>query len=91
MQWVVNLIFSQFTPNALSSIGFRYFYVFFCFNMIALLCYIFFYPETKGRTLEQMDQLFGDQLVPHALQDPEAANAAEKEMEISRVETADRR
>jgi hypothetical protein len=32
--------------------------------------------RTKGKTLEQMDTLFGDQLVPHALQDPNGAAAA---------------
>lgn len=32
--------------------------------------------ETKGKTLEQMDELFGDQLVPHALEDPQAAAIA---------------
>ncbi|KAJ4353202.1 uncharacterized protein N0V89_004928 [Didymosphaeria variabile] len=74
--WTVNLIFAQFSPQALTSIEFKYFYVFFCFNIIALLCYWFFYPETKGKTLEQMDELFGDQLVPHAMQDPAAAAAA---------------
>lgn len=81
--WVVNLIFAQFSPQALSAIEFRYFYVFFVFNVIAFLCYWFFYPETKGRTLEQMDELFGDQLVPHALQDPAAAAAAvEKDIAV---------
>ncbi|KAJ9138191.1 High-affinity glucose transporter 5 [Pleurostoma richardsiae] len=74
--WAVNLIFSQFTPDALSAVGFKYFYVFFAFNIIAMFCYMFFFPETKGRTLEQMDELFGDQLVPHALRDPAAAQAA---------------
>ncbi|KAJ5240842.1 general substrate transporter [Penicillium citrinum] len=58
--WTFNLIFAQFTPSALTNIGFRYFYVFFVFNVIAGLCYFFFYPETKGKTLEQMDLLFGD-------------------------------
>ncbi|KAK8052602.1 hexose carrier protein [Apiospora rasikravindrae] len=71
--WAVNLIFAQFTPAALATIGFRYFYVFFALNLVAFLCYWLFYPETKGRTLEQMDELFGDQLVPHALQDETAA------------------
>ncbi|KAJ4337529.1 hypothetical protein N0V95_008314 [Ascochyta clinopodiicola] len=74
--WVVNLIFAQFSPLALTAIEFQYFYVFFVFNIIAFLCYWFFFPETKGKTLEQMDELFGDQLVPHAMQDPEAAAAA---------------
>ncbi|KAJ5407920.1 hypothetical protein N7509_001803 [Penicillium cosmopolitanum] len=58
--WTFNLVFAQFSPSALTNIGFRYFYVFFVFNIIAMLCYSFFYPETKGKTLEQMDLLFGD-------------------------------
>jgi MFS family permease len=69
--WAVNLIFAQFTPSALASIEFKYFYVFFVFNIIAMLCYIFFYPETKGRTLEQMDELFGDRRVPQAMKEKE--------------------
>ncbi|GMF78492.1 unnamed protein product [Aspergillus oryzae] len=85
--WTVNLIFAQFTPGALSSVGFKYFYLFFALNLIAMLCYYFFYPETKGRTLEQIDELFGDQLVPHALEDPEGAQAAmEKEAQVAHVE-----
>ena len=43
------------------------------------MCYILFFPETKGKTLEQMDELFGDQLVPHALEDPVGAEAAMEE------------
>jgi hypothetical protein len=78
--WTVNLVFAQFTPSALDSVGFKYFYLFFALNLIAATCYYFFFPETKGRTLEQIDELFGDQLVPHALEDPDAAHAAmEKE------------
>ncbi|KAL1598473.1 hypothetical protein SLS59_006757 [Nothophoma quercina] len=76
VNWTVNLIFAQFSPQALSTIEFKYFYVFFVFNIIAFLCYWFFFPETKGKTLEQMDELFGDQLVPHAMEDPAAAAAA---------------
>ncbi|EON70080.1 hypothetical protein W97_09346 [Coniosporium apollinis CBS 100218] len=81
--WTFNLVFAQFSPGALSNIGFRYFYVFFVFNVIALVCYILFYPETKGKTLEQMDELFGDQLVPHALQDSAAASAAIERISFS--------
>ncbi|KAF5003570.1 hypothetical protein FDECE_9884 [Fusarium decemcellulare] len=81
--WLVNLVFAQFSPSALTKIGFRYFYVFFVFNFIALLCYWFFYPETKGRTLEQMDVLFGDQLVPHALDDPSGAMAMQKDITVT--------
>ncbi|KAH8659955.1 general substrate transporter [Xylariales sp. PMI_506] len=81
--WVINLVFAQFSPIALTRIGFAYFYVFFVFNIIAMFSYWFFYPETKGRTLEQMDVLFGDQLVPHALDDPEGAMAMRKDIETA--------
>jgi hypothetical protein len=74
--WTINLVFAQITPVALSNIGFKYFYVFFVLGLIATVSYAMFYPETKGRTLEQMDEIFGDQLVTHALQDPEGAAAA---------------
>ncbi|KAI9675879.1 MAG: hypothetical protein M1822_008888 [Bathelium mastoideum] len=89
--WTLNLIFAQFSPGALKNIGFRYFYVFFVFNLCAMLAYIFFYPETKGKTLEQMDEMFGDQLIPHALEDPVAANVAMEKggifaEEIERIE-----
>jgi MFS family permease len=81
--WLVNLIFAQLTPIALTRIEFAYFYVFFAMNIIAFVSYWFFFPETKGRTLEQMDELFGDQLVPHALDDPEGAMAMKKKLESS--------
>jgi len=74
--WSLNLVFAQCAPIALADIGFKFFYFFFAFNAVAVVCYIFFYPETNGRTLEQMDQLFGDQIVPHALQDAAAAEVA---------------
>lgn len=95
VNWTVNLVFAQFTPIALTAIEFKYFYVFFVLNIIACVCYIFFYPETKGRTLEQMDELFGDQLVPHAMQDPIGADAAMYKNkvinELERVETRESR
>ncbi|GJC89094.1 MFS glucose transporter mfs1 [Colletotrichum liriopes] len=58
--WTINLILVSFSPQALTAFGFKFFYVFVVFNVIAALCYYFFYPETSGRTLEQMDELFGD-------------------------------
>lgn len=53
----------------------RSFYFFFAFDVIAAACCVFFCPETKGRTLDQIDEPFGDQLVPRALHDPEGAEA----------------
>lgn len=68
--------------------GFRYFYIWFAFNLLAAVCYFFFFPETKGRTLEQMDVVFGDQLVPHALEDPDGAHAVMEKQAVVTMEHA---
>lgn len=74
--WSLNLVLAQCAPIGLENIGFSFFFFFMAWNVVAAVCYTMFYPETKGRTLEQMDELFGDQLVPHVLQHPEKAHMA---------------
>ncbi|CZR65514.1 probable major myo-inositol transporter iolT [Phialocephala subalpina] len=75
VNWSLNLIIAQVSPLAFQQVGYKYFYAYFVFNMCAALCYFFFFPETKGKTLEQMDMVFGDQL---ALDDPEGTAKKEK-------------
>lgn len=81
--WSVNLIFAQCSPIALGDIGFGYFYVFFGLNLVAATVFFLFYPETKGVTLERMDEVFGDkiQVVPDALGESEKAKVAVDELE----------
>ncbi|KAL5335824.1 sugar transporter [Aspergillus crustosus] len=70
--WSLNLVFAQCAPIALEDLEFGFFYFFFAWNLIAAVCYFFFFPETNGQTLEQMDQLFGGHIaVPIAKQDLE--------------------
>ena len=65
--WALNLVFAQCSPIALSKMGYRYFYIFMALNWLAAVLVYLFYPETLSRTLEQLDELFGDKLVAHAL------------------------
>lgn len=78
----MNLLFAQCSPIALGNIGFNYFYAFFIFNLVSAFCYLFFYPETKGCTLEQMDEIFGDATIAHALKDPELALAERQDEKL---------
>jgi MFS family permease len=58
-QWLFNFVITEITPNAVNHIGWRTFLMFgiFC---LAMGVYVFFFiKETKGRTLEDMDILFG--------------------------------
>ncbi|KAI9924235.1 hypothetical protein MW887_007185 [Aspergillus wentii] len=58
-QWLFNFVVTRFTPAAISNIGWKTFIMFgvFCFAM-AVWVFVFV-KETKGRALEDMDELFG--------------------------------
>ncbi|KAL3470511.1 general substrate transporter [Aspergillus californicus] len=56
-------------PIALDSIGWRYYFVYLAMLVIIFLTMFFFYPETRGHSLEEMSVVF-DGL------DPAAANAS---------------
>ncbi|CEN60489.1 Putative Quinate permease [Aspergillus calidoustus] len=58
-QWLFNFVITEVTPRAVHSIGWRTFLMFGIFCTAMCLFVIFFVKETKGRTLEEMDVLFG--------------------------------
>ncbi|KAG9240104.1 general substrate transporter [Calycina marina] len=55
------------TPGAtaIATISWRYFIVFICLTFITIIIVYFFYPETKGKSLEELAELFGDPVVVH--------------------------
>ncbi|KAL7419267.1 hypothetical protein Q5752_006104 [Cryptotrichosporon argae] len=84
--WISNFMIGQVSPIAFSSVGWRYFLVFVicCFSN-ALVIYLLF-PETKGRTLEEMDEYFANThwIVP--LSHYKGVAAGERERELARGE-----
>ncbi|KAM0256614.1 hypothetical protein ACHAQJ_004901 [Trichoderma viride] len=58
-QWLFNFVITEVTPAAVNHIGWRTFVMFGCFCCGMCVFVIFFIKETKGRTLEDMDVLFG--------------------------------
>ncbi|RYP85808.1 hypothetical protein DL770_004987 [Monosporascus sp. CRB-9-2] len=58
-QWLANFAFSQITPHAVENIKWKTFLMFCIFNW-ALVFYVWvFIKETKGKSLEEMEDLFG--------------------------------
>ncbi|KAI7867718.1 general substrate transporter [Spinellus fusiger] len=59
--WMCNFIIGLITPPMLVDIKFGT-YIFFCvFCVLSLLFVFLFVPETKGKSLEEMDSIFGGQ------------------------------
>ncbi|KAI9057302.1 general substrate transporter [Trametes sanguinea] len=57
--WMNNFIVGQVTPTMLDNIGFGTFVFFGAFSLAGGLFIWFFVPETKGLSLEEMDEIFG--------------------------------
>ncbi|KAI0714342.1 general substrate transporter [Cerioporus squamosus] len=57
--WMNNFIVGQVTPTMLDNIRYGTFIFFGAFSFLGGLFIMFFVPETKGLTLEEMDEVFG--------------------------------
>lgn len=69
VNYATMVMFSQVSPVGFANVGWKYYIFFVCSNLVSGIVVFLFFPETKGKSLEQMDEVFGDQLVPHALED----------------------
>ncbi|RDW60230.1 hypothetical protein BP5796_11836 [Coleophoma crateriformis] len=65
--WLWNFVVVMVTPVAISSIGNLYFIVFAVISFCIPLSVYFFYPETMGQSLEQIDAVFRDNSTPLAI------------------------
>jgi hypothetical protein len=52
--WLNNVLISQVTPYAFDAIGWRFFFVFMACNLSNAVLTYFLFPETKGKTLEEI-------------------------------------
>ncbi|RAH55367.1 sugar transporter [Aspergillus piperis CBS 112811] len=58
--WLFNFVIAEITPIAFATIRWRYYIVYAVIGFSVALMVYFVFPETKGRSLEEMDRLFGD-------------------------------
>lgn len=58
--WMCNFIIGLVTPDMLEQLGWGTYIFFAAFCLLALVFTYFFVPETRGKSLEDMDMVFGD-------------------------------
>ena len=58
VSWLFNYLVVEITPIAFATIGYQYFIVYAAVNASAIPVVYFFYPETSGRSLEEIDEIF---------------------------------
>ena len=83
-QWLFNFVITEITPNAVNHIGWKTFLMFGIFCLANGTFVTFFIKETKGRTLESMDVLFG--AVDEQTRAQDLENAFKTEQEVAGVE-----
>ncbi|KAL4939199.1 hypothetical protein BDV06DRAFT_214471 [Aspergillus oleicola] len=91
---VAAIVLSQITPTAMENVSWRYYALFIATNLAAAVIYFLWLPETGGKTLEEIAELFGDSVVSNPLKklgdDPaqhrQSTGAAPKDPSPSHVE-----
>ncbi len=56
--WLSNFLIVMITPPAFANLGYQTYVMFAVFNAAILPCVYFFFPEPKGRSLEELDVIF---------------------------------
>jgi hypothetical protein len=56
--WLFNFALAWAVPPALSTIAYRTYFIFGTFNLFAFVHIFFMFPETAGRTLEEVEEIF---------------------------------
>ncbi|KAK5135835.1 hypothetical protein LTR08_004483 [Meristemomyces frigidus] len=74
-------------PVALNSIGWKFYLVLICPSICYIIAMWFLFPETKGRTLEEIGTLFGDEHIAshwYGISDEEKEQIAQNALKLTR-------
>lgn len=56
--WLFNFLLAEVTPLGFATLAWRYYIIYACISAFAALAFHLLYPETRGRTLEEIDDIF---------------------------------
>ncbi|CRG88431.1 Sugar transporter STL1 [Talaromyces islandicus] len=56
--WLFNFVVVEVTPTGFQTINYRYYIIWAVINFAVVITVYFLFPETNGRSLEEMDEIF---------------------------------
>lgn len=86
ISFVVQVILAQASPTALANVGWRYYVFFIVMNLVVAGGVWFLLPETKGKTLEEISEVFGDTFVTLHMQEDLKIEQPQPILDEGRVE-----
>ncbi|CAO3642929.1 unnamed protein product [Cunninghamella blakesleeana] len=87
--WLGNFIVAEITPILFGSIGFWTYILFAFLNILFIPMVYFWFPETKGLTLEQIEVLFATQDVKDDAQSIHEHHHEKQQKDIEKIEVSD--
>ncbi|KAI1619783.1 general substrate transporter [Exophiala viscosa] len=79
--WIFTFLVAEITPIAISNIEWKTYLIFGCLNFAFFPIIYLFYPETKGKTLEQIDLLFTGPKILINVSNEELARMQQRQVE----------
>lgn len=71
---VTSIVWLQSSPTAFNTIGWKFYIIFIVFDALAMVV-VWFYPNTRGKPLEEVGALFGDKDIAVFQSDLKSNNA----------------
>ncbi|TFK40034.1 sugar transporter [Crucibulum laeve] len=62
--WAFNTMIGQVSPLGMANVKWKFYLLFVFLNLVDFFIILVFFPETKGKSLEDMSKVFGDEGVP---------------------------
>lgn len=81
--WSFNFLLALITPIGFATIGSNYYIIFAIINALMVPSIYFFFPETKDRTLEEIDEIFAQS--KNIMDPPRVARAMQKKKKMVHV------
>ncbi|KAJ8521114.1 hypothetical protein ONZ45_g2150 [Pleurotus djamor] len=72
--WAFNVLISQVSPLGMADSGWKFYLLFVCLNTVDFAVITLFFPETKGKSLEEMATVFGDNVNAQKVLNEHGAN-----------------